>query len=167
MTRISIVPLIAAMVAAAPLRAQDPVPAVFSDPGGKVLFWQTNRLAGGQGTCTVRLGFDGATLAQPIDDLTLAVRVLHKNGTDLGIANLVLVDPLGGAGAARYREALFEGVSRWPLQDDGALSPLCDEGTTLVVESAMGRQSGKAIDLVRFGQLEFTSFPRIRVKVGK
>jgi hypothetical protein len=155
------------MIAAAPIRAEEPARAVFSGSGEKVLFWQTNRLSGGQGTCVVKFGFNGTALNQPIENLTLAIRVVDKNGADLGIANLVLADPLGGSGVAKYREALFEGVSKWPLQDDGALSPLCDEGTTLIIESAMGKQSGKVIELVRFGQLEFTSFPRIKVRVRK
>ena len=115
----------------------------------------------------MRFGFDGAALSHPIENLTLAIRVFDKNGVDLGVANLVLTDPLGGAGFARYREASFDGVPKWPMQEDGALSPLCDEGTTLVVESAVGMQSGKAIDLVRSRQFEFTSFPRINVRLKK
>lgn len=167
MTRKVISVFVAAMITTAPVGAEEPARATFSGSGGKVLFWQTNHLSGGQGTCAVRFGFNGTALNQPIENLTLAIRIVDKNGADLGVANLILVDPLGGSGVARYREALFEGVSKWPLQDDGALSPLCEEGTTLIVESAMGKQSGKAIELVRFGQLEFTSFPRIKVRVGR
>jgi hypothetical protein len=148
----------AAMIAGAPPRAEEATRAVFSGGGEKVVFWQTNRLSDGQGTCAVKFGFNGTDLNQPIDNLTLAIRTVGKNGADLGVANLALVDPLGGSGVARYREALFEG---------GASSPLCDEGTSLIVESAIGKQSGKVIELVRFGQLEFTSFPRINVRVGK
>lgn len=157
--------LLAAMIAATQLRAEEPARAVFFASGEKVLFWQTNRLSGAQGTCVIKFGFDGRALMQPIEALTLIIRVVDKNGSDLGTANLVLTDPLGGTNVARYREALFEGVSRWPLQEDGALNPLCAEGTTLVVESATGKQSGKVVELVRFGQLEFTSFPKIAVKV--
>lgn len=134
---------------------------------GQVLFWQTNRLAGGQGACVVKFGFDGAALASPLEGLTLRIRVLDRKGADLGTADLALPSALGGSGAARYREAAFEGVARWPQQDDGAPSPLCDEATTLVVESASGRQSGKSVDLVRSGRLIFTAFPRIKVRVVK
>jgi hypothetical protein len=72
---------------------------------------------------------------------------------------------LTARGAGRYAEATFEGVYKWPNQDDGERSPLCYEGTSLTVESAIGKQSGKIVDLVRFGQLEFTSFQRLQVKV--
>lgn len=153
------------LVIAMPVGSQEPVRAAFSAENAKVRFWQTDHLAGGQGTCVVRLGFDGTALKAPIEDLTLTIRVLDKNGVGLGTADLALLQPIGPPMASRYGEALFEGVPEWPLQDDGEPSPLCDEGTTLVVESAVGKQSGRVVDLVRFGQLEFTAFPRLNIKV--
>jgi hypothetical protein len=159
--------MLAAAALAASARAEDARQAAFAAGSGRVQFWQTNRLAGGQGTCILRFGFQGSGLSQPIEKLTLVIRIVDRNGADLGTGNLVLDEPLGGSNAARYREGTFEGVTRWPLQDDGAPSPLCDDDTALIVESAAGRQAGKIVDLVRFGQLRFTAFPRIRVKVGE
>ena len=150
---------------AAPVRAQEPTRANFWREDDKVLFWQTNHLSGGQGTCVVKFGFLGSALKEPLENLTLSIRIKNKNGTDLGLAKLVVVEPFGATGAGRYAEATFEGVHRWPNQDDGERSPLCYEGASLTVESAIGKQSGKIVDLVRFGQLEFTSFQRLQVKV--
>jgi hypothetical protein len=130
------------------------------------MFWQTNLLTGNQGTCVVKFGFDGSSLRQPVENLTLAIRVIDKTGADLGVEKLTL-ETFGASGVGRYTEGTFYGVTKWPKQDDGQWSPLCDEGTTLSVESAIGKQAGKVVDLVRFGQLEFTSFKKITVTLKK
>jgi interleukin receptor mimic protein A len=154
-----------ALLCVASAHSQEPSRAAFWTDNGKVLFWQTNLLAGNQGMCVVKFGFDGAALRQPIENLTLAIRVIDKAGADLGVEKLVL-ETFGASGAGRYTEAMF-GVMKWPNQADGQWSPLCEEGTTLTVESAIGKQAGRVIDLVRFGQLEFTSFKKINVKLRK
>jgi hypothetical protein len=141
--------------------AQEPTRA-----NGKVTFWQTNHLAGGQGMCVVRFGFSAGNLYESIETLTLAIRLIDAKGVDLGVATLTLLEPLGGSRGASYREAAFEGVPTWPHQDDGEISPLCYEGTRLIVQSAIGTQSGRRVDLVRFKQLEFTTFQKVNVQVG-
>lgn len=147
---------------------QEPGRAAFLREGDKVVFWQTNHLTGGTGgVCVVKFGFESDSLTQPLDGLTLTIRVIDRTGTDLGVSRLVLTESLGGTRGARYREATFHGVLRWPGQEDGELSPLCYGETTLVVESAVAKQAGKPVDLVRFGQLELTTFQRVNVKVGK
>jgi len=147
--------------------SQEPTRAAFWKETDKVVFWQTNHLSGNQGTCVVKFGFDGATLKQPIENLTLTIRIVARNGTDLGVNNLVLFESFGASGAGRYTEGTFEGVAKWPDQDDGQWSPLCDEGATLIVESAIGKQAGRVVDLLRFNQLEFTSFRKVTVKLKK
>lgn len=155
------------LTGAASTVAQEPTRAKLLRDNGKVTFWQTNHLAGGQGgTCVVRFGFLADNLDEPIENLTLAIRLIDAKGVDLGVATLTLLEPLGGPRAARYREAVFEGVRKWPHQDDGEISPLCYEGTRLIVQSAIGTQSSRRVDLVRFKQLEFTTFQKVNVQVG-
>ena len=157
-----------ALANAVVVQGQEAGPATFSHDRGKVAFWQTNHLSGGTGgVCIAKFGFEGESLTRPLEGLALTIRVLNKSGVDLGLSKLVLTDQLGGPRAQRYAEGTLEGVHKWPGQDDGELSPLCYEGTTLVVESAIGKQAGKTVDLVRFGQLAFTEFQRVKVKVGK
>ena len=146
--------------------AQEPARAAFWADNGKVVFWQTNLLTGNQGTCVVKFGFDGSALRQPIENLTLAIRIIDKTGADLGVEKLVL-ETFGASSVGRYTEGMFYGVTNWPNQADGQWSPLCDDGTTLSVESAIGKQAGKFVDLVRFDQLEFTAFKKINVRVKK
>ena len=149
-----------------PVQAQEPSPATMWREGEKVLFWQTNHVTGGMGgLCCVRFGFYGEALKEPIEGLTLAIRTIDKSGTDLGVAKVTLERALGGPRVDRYQEVLFCGVNKWPNQNDGKLSPLCYEQTTLLIESATGKQGNKVVDLVRFGQLEFTTFQKIKVKV--
>src|SRR5262245_3173708 len=106
--------------------AQEVVGATFLEDGGKVRFWQTNHLSGGTGgVCVVKFGFEGESLKEPINDLTLTIRLIGKDGKDLGTAPLKLPQPLGGARVSRYSEATFDGVHNWPGQDDGEMSPLC------------------------------------------
>lgn len=158
--------LIIVLFTVAPAHAQEPTRAAFWADNGKVVFWQTNLLTGNQGTCAVKFGFDGSALKQPIENLTLTIRITDKAGADLGVEKLVL-KTFGASGVGRYTEGMFYGVTKWPNQDEGQWSPLCDDGTTLSVESAIGKQAGKVVDLVRFGQLEFTSFKKINVRVKK
>ncbi len=108
---------------------------------------------------------EGRGLPAPIERLTLSIRVITRAGVDLGVALLSLAEPLGGTRADEYREGTFEGPNTWPLRDDGAPSPLCDEGVTLAVEGATGRQAGRVVDLVRFRQLTFATLPLLNVKV--
>lgn len=146
--------------------AQDTAPAEFRVKDAKVSFWQTNLLGGGTGgVCLVAFGFEADGLSNPIENLTLSIRVIDKYGVDLGPAKLSLSEPIGCCRAERYREAVFGSTLKWPDPED--ISPLCYKETTLVVESAVGIQSGKVVDLVRFGQLEFTAFPRLNIKVKK
>jgi hypothetical protein len=155
-----------AVLCALSAHSQEATCAIFWTDNGKVVFWQTNLLAGNQGTCVVKFAFDGSALRQPVENLTLAIRVIDKTGADLAVEKLTL-ETFGAFGAGRYTEGVFHGVTKWPKQDDGQWSPLCDEGTTLSVESATGKQAGKVVDLVRFGQLEFTSFKKINVRLKK
>lgn len=146
--------------------AKDAAPAEFHVKDEKVRFWQTNHLSGGTGgVCLITFGFEAEALSNPIENLTLSIRVINKVGIDLGFVKLTLSEPLGGSRAERFREATFGNTLQWPDHDD--ISPLCYKETTLIVESAVGNQSGKVIDLVRFGQLEFTAFPRLNIKVKK
>lgn len=146
--------------------AQDSAPAEFHVKDEKVRFWQTNHLSGGTGgVCLVTFGFEAEALSNPIENLTLSIRVIDKVGVNLGFVKFTLSEPLGGSRAERYREAAFGSTLKWPDHDD--ISPLCYKETTLIVESAIGKQSGKVIDLVRFGQLEFMAFPRLNIKVKK
>ncbi len=151
---------------AASVQAQQSFPATFVSSGGKVRFWQTNHLSGGQGgACLIVFGFDGNDLRSPIETFSVGIRVVTHTGVDLGVSTLSLSQSLGGVHADRYREGTFSGPAHWPLESEGALSPLCDNGVKLLVESASGRQAGTLVDLVRFHQLAFTAFPRVFVKV--
>ena len=154
------------VVSLGPAVAQDSAPAEFRTKDAKVSFWQTNHLSGGTGgVCLIAFGFESEALSAPIENLTLSIRVIDKAGVDIGLVKFTFSEPLGGSRAERYREAAFGATLKWPDPDD--ISPLCYKETTLIIESAVGKQSGKVVDLVRFGQLEFTAFPRLNIKVKK
>ena len=159
--------LIGLLFCAPTVYGEDPRPATFWKEGERVRFWQTDHLSGNQGTCVVKFTFDGAGLNKPLENLKLAIRVIDEKGIDLGVGHLVLGWPLGASGAGRYGEANFRGVRNWPLAEHGKPSPLCYKGTRLIVESAIGQQNNTKIDLVRFRQLEFTSFQPVNIQVGE
>jgi hypothetical protein len=134
---------------------------------GKVRFWQSGHFSGSQGgACTVAFVLDGQNLSAAITDLTLSIRTLGSNGDDFGTQEMRLDAPLGGTHVNQYATATFM-LEKWHGQEDGILSPLCDKGSRLLVEGAIGIQSGKTVDLIRFDQLEFSTFQKIDVKVKK
>jgi len=136
---------------------------------GVIFFWQTNLLFAGQGTCVVEFMFDAAALKEPIADLSLSVHVLGPKQEDLGVGSFMVKNPLGGASVARFQSGVFEGISGWeyPGREEGNPSPLCWPGITLKIESAVGKQAGKQVDLVLSKQLVFKEFQKVNVKLGK
>ena len=127
-----------------------------------VSFWQRGVGLGGQGWCVAEFGFDGSTLAGPIDDLTIAVRVFDKDGHDKGVGR-IHVDTLGGPRASSRANASFDGldIPEWKdIVSDAGSSPLCWKGVGLVFESAVGTQGGKRVDLVQYGHLRY-AMPRL------
>jgi len=158
--------LLSAVGGAAPAMGQTVPQAAETANEGKVTFWQSGYRAGGSGgACSARFEFFGGALTAEIADLTLGVRVFGSDGRDLGVHALSLGAPLGGGGAGQRAEKDFA-LDDWPHKSEGARSPLCGRGTRLVVESAVGRQGDKTVDLVRFGQLKFTEFQRMSVAVA-
>jgi hypothetical protein len=133
-----------------------------------VSFWQRDVVLAGEGWCVVEFGFDGVGLASPVEDLTLTVRVLDQHGKDTGRGSFRLKRALGGPQASRYATARFDGlqIPGWKeiVGRDGS-SPLCSPGTTLVFESATGTQSGRHVDLVPHGQLQYKDLKLLNVRV--
>lgn len=148
-----------------PAHAEPLAPPEMMSKDAQVWFWQTNLSAGNQGTCGVDFFFDGSNLEKAIEHLTLTVHIIDAGGHDLATEQMALETPLGGFGFQRFAKASLSSPEKWPGQDDGSLSPLCDHRTTLLVESAIGTQDGKTVDLVRSHKLGFTSFPKIKVKI--
>jgi hypothetical protein len=131
-----------------------------------VTFWQTSHVGGGTGgSCAVGFGVYGDALASPVEGLTPEIRTIDGRGRHLGLAPARLDVPRGPR-VDRSRELWCAGPARWPGQDDGEPSPLCHEGTTLVAESARGRQRGQPADLVRHRQLGFTTVRKTRARVS-
>lgn len=151
----------------APIAAHGAPQAAETANDGKVLFWQTGRSSGGKsGSCVVDFGFNGGALKEAIENLVLKIRVVGGDGTDFGTQDLALGAPLGGDAVDSSAGGVAFSLENWPHRDDGALSPLCDKRVRLVVEGATGTQAGKSVDLVKFGQLQFTAFQRIEVSVA-
>jgi len=73
---------------AAPVRAQEPTRANFWREDDKVLFWQTKHLSGGQGTCVVKFGFLGSALKEPLENLTLSIRLRIRTAQILALLSL-------------------------------------------------------------------------------
>lgn len=149
--------------------AQDTSPAIFSRPGSFVSIYQRDLRLANQGICVVEFGVDGQGLSAAIENLTFAVRVIGADGKDFGTGKFALSKPLGGMHVSQYVVASFEGQDIPALMQfigDVGSSPLCLEGTTLVFESAVGKQSGKLVDLVRYGQLHYTAQRLIKVNIG-
>jgi hypothetical protein len=120
--------------------------------------------------CVVQFGFNGYVLAQPIEDLTFAVSVVAADGRKFGTGIFKLMGSFGGSGERGFAIGYFDGQDMPELvkyaEEEGG-SPLCgDNNASLIFESAIGLQSGKTIDLVRFGQLRYTKSPQVRVKIG-
>lgn len=135
---------------------------------GAVLFWQSNYLGAGQGVCVVEFMFDGAALKEPVNDLLLTVRVYDASHKNLGTGTFSLMNALGGTQANRYQSGAFEGISHWEIpipEDNGEGSPLCWNGVALQIESAIGQQSGKQINLVQSKQLVLTALRKVKIQV--
>lgn len=128
---------------------------------GKILFWQTGFTGGQGGACAIKFGFQAQDYSKAIDDITISFRAFARDGKDMGVHELRL-QKLGGSHADEYAEATFM-IEKWPNQERGLFSPLCDNKTRLVVEGAVGTQLGKTIDL----KLKFTTFQKISVTVKK
>jgi hypothetical protein len=151
---------------ASQIRGQDIPQAAEVANEGKVTFWQSGYRTGGSGgACVARFDFFGGALIAEVDNLTLGVRVFGSDGQDLGVHGLALGAPLGGGGAGQHVEAGFT-LNDWPHKKEGVPSPLCSRAVRLIVESAVGRQGDKTVDLVRYGQLKFTEFQRLSVAVA-
>ena len=143
--------------------AQQVSQATFANTPAYVSFWQKGGVElAGQGWCVAEFAFDGSRLAGPIEDLTIAIRVFDKDGNDKGLGR-IRVDTLGGARATTRANASFDGldIPEWKqIVSDAGSSPLCGDGVSLVFESAVGTQGGSRVDLVKYGQLEYT-VPRL------
>ncbi len=142
----------------------------FSRAPAYVSFWQKGGVElVGQGWCIAEFGFDGSNLAEPIEDLTIGVRVFDKDGNDKGLAR-IRVDRLGGEQASRRANASLEGldVPEWKeIVSDVGSSPLCWEGVSLVIENAAGTQGGRRVELVKYGQLRFTIPKLLEVRLKR
>jgi hypothetical protein len=150
--------------------AQEPSPASFRAPASSVSIHQRDLILGGQGICVFEFAVDGQGLAAPIEDLVFAVRVVGPDGKDLGVGRVALKEELGGARAYWYAIARLEGQDIPALMEfvgDAGSSPLCLEGTALVFESAIGKQSGRVVDLVRHGQLRYAPQRLVKVRIGR
>lgn len=122
----------------------------------------------GQGWCVAEFGFDGSNLEEPIEDLTIGVRVFDKDGNDKGLGQ-IRVDRLGGAQASRRAHAsLGLDVPAWKeIVSDVGSSPLCWEGVSLVLESAVGTQGDRRVDLVKYGQLHYAMPKLLNVRLKR
>ncbi len=147
--------------------AQDATPANFLTKNSYISFWQKDVVLVGQGMCVVELAFDGNDLITPIEKLTISVRIVSKDGEDFGVGKINL-NKVGGSKAENYQTTSFDGreMTKWDeaMLSAGA-SPLCWEGTTLVIESATGEQSGKAVDLLKHKQIRYTTRQLLNVEV--
>jgi hypothetical protein len=149
--------------------AEDTSPAIFSKPSSLVSIYQRDLRLANQGICVVEFGVDGQDLSVAIENLTFTARVIGADGKDFGTGKFALSKPLGGTHVSQYAVASFDGQDISALLqfiEQAGSSPLCLDGTTLVFESATGRQSGKLVELVRYGQLRYTTQRLLKVKIG-
>jgi hypothetical protein len=146
--------------------AEDTGKAEFFGKENYVSFWQTNYLSGNQGGCVVEFMFGSDGLVTPIEELTFKIRVLDKNGKNLGVGSFKLLESLGGSRADNYKTAVFNGIRiPNPSKEDGDVSPLCWKGVTVVFDEATGKQDGKKVELVRNNQFRYTTRKSVNVRV--
>jgi len=160
--------LLGALIGALAAGAEQVSQARFVRTPAYVSFWQRGGVEfTGQGWCVAEFGFDGSNLAEPIEDLTIGVRVFDKDGNDKGLGR-IRVDRLGGEQASRRANASLDGLDtpEWKeIVSDVGSSPLCWEGVSLVLESAVGTQGGRRVDLVKYGQLHYAMPKLLKVRL--
>lgn len=150
--------------------AQEGSPAKFVEQGAYVAIYQRDSVLANQGICVVEFGFNGQNLSLPIEDLTFTVRVLGADGKNFGTGKFALSKPLGGNHVSASAIGYFDGQDMPELMEftgNMGSSPLCLEGVSLVFESAIGKQAGRFVDLVRYGQLRYTTQRLLKVKINE
>ncbi len=129
----------------------------------KVQFWQSGLVSDGK-DCEMEFTFDGTALNSEIDKLALFIRIHTKDEREIWHGYLNLLRPLGGK--SKYVRAQFV-TEILPSQTGGAesIQPICDKGNRIAIESAIGIQSGRKVDLVRFKQLKLIEGRKINVTI--
>jgi hypothetical protein len=93
--------------------------------------------------------------------------VLAKNGEDFGIGKITITK-IGEELPTSYQSASFDGqeISKLAeMTNEAGASPLCWEGTTLIIEGATGVQSGKIVDLLKHKQIRYTPRQLLNIEV--
>ena len=140
-------------------------PAIFWAEEGRVEFWQRDVVHMNQGYCLAHFVFNGSALKGGIQNLTVFASLVDTTNKVIFDGKIEVRGNLGGSGAERTIPAQFHGPDTWVGQDDGELSPVCDDSVTLVVNKAIGKQNNRLVELVANRQLQYVDAKKIKVKV--